>query len=201
MASTAIDVESWKELVRLCAARDVNPDPVEVEAIGVAKCLVQRQHGRMGSITNRVSGELLHHVRTRRTVNSVEREYRRQPFRVARPADGQPPTGGETVCETCGEVVSYRIMSAASSVRRRYIWLVVSLAGVVLGLASFILLFWRIEGFDGWPVLGFAVAGGVVLGALVARAVEDGVRVGRRRGPHRHIVRSGTMSTEGYQRW
>ena len=155
----------------------------------------------MGSITNRVSGELLHHVRTRRAgINSVEREYRRQPFRVARPADGQPPAGGEAVCETCGEAVPYRIMSAGSTVRRRRIWLFVSLAGVALGLASFLLLCWTIEGFEGWPVLGFAAGGGVLVGASVARVVEDGVRVGRRRGAHRHIVRSRAMNTEGYQR-
>jgi hypothetical protein len=159
-----------------------------------------RQHGRMGSITNRVTGELLHHVRTRRAgVNSVEREYRRQPFRVARPADGQPPAGGETVCETCGESVRYRITSAGSTLRRRRIWLVVALAGVVFGVASFVLLFWQIEGFDGWPVLGFAAGGGVFIGVLITRVTEDGVRVGRQRGTRRHIVRSGAMNTEGHQ--
>src|SRR5258708_5673071 len=115
-------------------------------------------------------------------------------------ACAQPPAGGEAVCETCGEAVRYRIMSAGSTVQRRRVWLVVSLAGLALGLASFVLLFWGIEGFEGWPVLGFAAGFGVLVGASVARVVEDGVRVGRRRGAHRHIGRSGAMNTERRER-
>jgi hypothetical protein len=52
---------------------------------------------------NQVTGELLHHVQSRRAgYNTVEHEYRRQPFLVPRPADGQPPEKGETRCEACG---------------------------------------------------------------------------------------------------
>lgn len=154
----------------------------------------------MGSITNWVSGELLHHVRTRWTGNAVERLYRRQPFRGVRPADGQPPAAGEAVCEACGEAVSYRIMSVRSTVLRRRFWLSLALVAVAVACVSSGLMIWRIEGFEGWPVVGFAAGGGLAVGFLIARIVEDGVRVGRRRGAHRHAVRSGAMSTEGYQR-
>ncbi|GAA0899791.1 hypothetical protein [Virgisporangium aurantiacum] len=43
-----------------------------------------RQHGRMGSITNRVIGKFVAPRPDPAGVSSVEREYQRQPFRVTR---------------------------------------------------------------------------------------------------------------------
>ncbi|WP_033338710.1 hypothetical protein [Catenuloplanes japonicus] len=155
----------------------------------------------MGGITNRVTGEMLHHVRSRWSgINSVEREYRRQPFRAVRPGRGQPPAPGEIVCETCGETISYRISSAHSTVRRRRIWLAVALSGITLSVVSTVLLFQRIDGFDGWPVLGGSLGFGIFVAGLVVRVSDDGVRVGRRRpGTRPHVMRTGTLSTEGYE--
>ena len=153
----------------------------------------------MGSITNRVTGELLHHVRTRRTLNSVQTVYRRQPFRAVRPADGQPPAAGEAVCDTCGEAVPYRIMSRRSTVLRRRFWLVLLLVAVALILASCGgMTIWDIEWFDGWQVVVGTAGWGLAIGAFGGWASVDGVRVGRPRGAHRHVVRSGFMNTEGY---
>jgi hypothetical protein len=153
----------------------------------------------MPSITNQVRGELLHHVRSRWIgISAVEREFQRQPFRVRRPGDGQPPADGEATCETCGETVPYRIMSAGSTLLRRRIWLVVSLAGAAFAATSFVLI---CSGASLWGLIGGPVGIGMVFGAGAARAGEDGVRVGRVKSAYRHFVRSGTMSTEGYERW
>jgi hypothetical protein len=159
------------------------------------------QHERMGVVTDQVRGELLHHVSSRRAgMNTIETEYRRQPFRVARPAAGQSPAAGEAVCQTCAETVPYRIMPADSTVRRRRIWLAVLLSGAAIGVAAIQLFFWPVEAIEGWPLLAFPAGIGLLFGGIAGRVNEDGVRLDRRRGRHRHIVRSGSRNTEGRAR-
>jgi hypothetical protein len=145
---------------------------------------------------NHVTGELLHHVQSRRVAfDTVEHEYRRQPFRVARPPDGRPPASGEARCEACGRAVTYKVLSARATARRRGCWLVVALTGMAAFVVSWVLLFGG--DLDGFPVIGIGLGAGATIAGFIFRHIEDGVRVGRQRGPNKHYVRSGRMSTAG----
>ncbi|MEV4510003.1 hypothetical protein AB0K00_13695 [Dactylosporangium sp. NPDC049525] len=46
-------------------------------------------------------------------------------------------------------------------------------------------------------MIGAALSAGAMIVGFIFRHIEDGVRVPRQRGPNKHYVRSGRMSTAG----